>query len=179
MDNPLAMIDPNGDSVKVKNVSGQAYILGDLSSTTGLSLTTDENGNIIQTPTIKTKVMGEDITMGGVVIPGEVSSTARSFLETAIISPISVNVKNDLKNYGTETTIHYNSGMIGLRLLQNIPGLDSRTAGFAMTFFHELTHTNIGQVFYKSATRLYDPEVGKSGLGDVVPKMNIIPPCLY
>ena len=179
LNNPLIFVDPNGDTVNISQVSGQASLLGDLSSTTGLSLTTDDNGNIIQTPNVTTTIMGTEITMNGVVVPGNTSSTATSFLEAAISSSEKVNVENPLErdgfvNEATTTKIYYNTGMIGLRLLQNISGLDTRTAGFAMAFFHELTHTNIGQEFYHSPTRLVDPRVGETGLGDVVPRMNIM-----
>jgi len=102
------------------------------------------------------------------------SQEAASFLNYAMSSSTIVNVLGtDVENTsGAGQLVHLNSNQIESFINGTPSDLNSQTMGYGLQFFHELTHTDLGQLYHNSPTPLVDPS--GPGTGVVVDYINKI-----
>ncbi len=152
--NPISFIDINGDSLnvqdlKVNNSVVNDLFLQDLEAKSGLTLDTDDNGNVTyQTENGKAKVAKDKKGKN------TGSRAARKALVKLINSKKTVAVKND--NFGSTrtgltddgkhytNTIYINGNDIEKEISNTSKDMDPTTFGYALSFFHELGHTLYG-----------------------------------
>ena len=165
LNNPMYYVDINGDSVDVSGLDGKTRrnLKKDLANKTGLKLKvkggqlvykTDSKGNA--------KTNNSDAT----------SKSAKTDLMAAIDHDETVSVTSgdngNLTLSGTNN-IELDRGQILAGIDNTGDDLNNTTMGFALSFMHELYHTNVGG-------DLTDPEKGNRATqtGDVVDKVNNI-----
>ncbi len=144
--NPIMYNDPHGDTVNVKGIMSESDFTAfkmDLENKTGLSLSTDSRGNLVNNGRLKgnrKKIKG--------------SSIARRNLKKAMRSKSVINVleqANDPdKTYESGSFAKQGGTTMFLDFsdikehIEGSVGMDKTNMGYAMTFFHELGHLAIG-----------------------------------
>ncbi len=150
--NPVNYIDVNGDSVSFKSAqiidpNTVNQVKTDAQNFTGLTLNIDPNsGQMVYATTTDKK--GRTIPLVAKDTNGKEigSKTARKALVNAISNTMTVEVfaTTRMNSQGGGLQINLNSNQINAFINGTSANLDSRTEGYGMTFFHELSHTDIG-----------------------------------
>ncbi len=175
LNNPISVIEVDGDTVNVSliqgydNKNGTALlqnIINDLTTETGLTLNVnngqlqyqkDSNGNAV----IATDQNGNQLG----------SSTARNLITKSINNSTTgfarVSIGNSSAPVGG-VLINLNAAQIN-SFINGSTNVDSKTLGFGMTFMHEMLHSTFG-----GGLRDAPAGSGLGPLGKVVPIMNII-----
>ena len=131
--NPVMLVDPDGDSLNVSNLtkSYQDLLISDLNSQTGLSLFVNSSGNLDYKKEGNQAVTTEDG-----------SEKARNMLISAMDKETTVTVHSTSEVSSNSSTLN----IIKINFIQtqdlvdNTVGVDKETMGFGMTFMHELSH---------------------------------------
>ena len=157
--NPIYYIDVNGDSLNVAQLrefssDASSALVSDLQAKSGLTLTADANGNVSYAKNSKgkavvTKVNGKK----------SGSRAARKALTKLIDSETTVSVagSNTLSTRvdmdGPDPNlIIFNPGQTQDAINNTSGDLNSTTNGWALTFFHEIGHTEYGGTGYDPST---------------------------
>ena len=175
LNNPLRVIEVDGDTVNVSliqgfdNKNGTNYlqnIINDLNTETGLNLSVssgqlqyqkDSNGN----PVIATDKNGNQLG----------SSTARGLITKSVNSSTTGFARLSVGNSSAPVggvLINLNAAQIN-SFINGATNVDSKTLGFGMTFMHEMLHSTFG-----GGLRDVPAGSGLGPLGKVVPVMNTI-----
>jgi hypothetical protein len=150
-DNPILFIDVNGDSLNVAqlrsyNANANNALTSDLQSKSGLTLTTDENGNVTYGKDAKGKVLisrDENGKKTG-------SRAARNALTKVINSETTISVGGTDGLTGVTmdgpnpNLILFNPEQTQSTMNNTSSDLNKTTDGYALTFFHEVGHTGYG-----------------------------------
>ncbi|MEL7005542.1 MAG: RHS repeat-associated core domain-containing protein [Bacteroidota bacterium] len=150
LNNPILFVDVNGDSLNIAQLQSydadaNQFLLNDLEAKSGLTLVTDQNGNV----TYQTNEQGKAIiTRKDGKRAG--SRAARKALTRLINSnkTISVGGINGLTRTDMDgedpNLILFNPDQTQAQIDGTSEDLNPTTFGYALTFFHELGHTDYG-----------------------------------
>ncbi len=149
--NPILFIDVNGDSLNVAQLrdydsDANDALNSDLQAKTGLTLTTDENGNVTYATNDKGKAIVARDENGKKIG----SRAARKSLTKIIDSDVTISVggtsgltKTDMD--GADPNLILFNPQQTLDAMNNTSSdMNSTTNGYALTFFHEVGHTAYG-----------------------------------
>lgn len=149
--NPVLFIDVNGDSLNVSqlqnyNAEASGALTTDLAAKSGLTLTTDENGNVAYATNDKGKAIVAKDENGKKVG----SRAARKELTKIIDSDQTISVggtsgltRTDMDG-ANPNLILFNPEQTQNTMNNTSSDLNSTTNGYALTFFHEVGHTSYG-----------------------------------
>ncbi len=149
--NPVLFIDVNGDSLNVAQLRDYDAAANDalasgLQSKSGLSLTTDENGNV----TYATNEKGKAVVTRDENGKKTGSRAARKALTKIIDSDATISVGGTTGLTRTDmdgpnpNLILFNPGQTQNAMNNTSSDLNNTTNGYALTFFHEVGHTAYG-----------------------------------
>jgi RHS repeat-associated protein len=149
--NPLAFVDPNGDTVNLSGIrqydldNGTSYlatIIGDLQAQTGLTYSLDQTGNLVYT----TDQDGNAVVSTDENGSPTGSAEARSLMIGAISASATANgfITPGRESGGDKLGFGLGPEQIKSHIEGTGAGLNPKTMGWGTTLMHELSHTTAG-----------------------------------